>query len=69
MQRGQLQGKCEDLASLDQKAKALKAKLKKGEDDVTQATADLENLPPLPQGIEEKKKQLIVQKRDLDMQV
>lgn len=69
MQRGHLQGKCEDLASLDQKAKALKAKLKKGKDDVTQATADLENLPPLPQGIEEKKKQLIVQKRDFDMQV
>lgn len=69
MQRDQLQRKREELANLDQKAKALKAKLKKSEDDVAQATADLENLPPPPQGIEEQKKQLILERRDLDMQV
>ena len=69
MQRDQLQRKREELANLDQKARALKAKLKKSEDDVAQATAELENLPPPPQGIVERKKQLIVQKRDLDVQV
>lgn len=69
MQRAELQRKSEELASLDQKAKALKNKLKKAEDEVAQAATDLENLPPPPQGIEGQKKQLMAEKRDLDTQV
>lgn len=69
MQRAELQRKREELASLDQKAKALKNKLKRAEDEVAQAAADLENLPPPPQGIEEQKKQRMALKRDLDTQV
>ena len=69
MQQAELTKKRQELASLDQQAKALKSKLKKQEDEVAKAAADLENLPLPPEGIEEKKKQLMLQRRDLDMQV
>ena len=69
MQQSKLEHARQELASLDQKAKNAKVKLKAAEDEVAKATADLENLPPPPQGNEEQKKQLITQRRDLDMQV
>lgn len=69
MQQQKLEKLRRDLANLDQKAKSAKAKLKQAEDDVTKAKADLEHLPPPPQGIEEQKERLQAQWRDLNMQV
>lgn len=69
MQQTNLEEKRRELANLDQKARDVKAKVKKAEDELAAAKVELESLPPPPQGVEEKKKVLMAQWKDLDMQV
>ena len=58
-----------DLAGLDQKVREQAGKVRKAEEEVAKTTADLEYLPPLPEGVNEKKAELQRQWRDLDLQV
>lgn len=58
-----------DLAGLDQKVKEQTVKVRRAEEEVARITAELENLPPLPEGVNEKKAELQKQWRDLDLQV
>lgn len=69
VQQSKLEEKRRELANLDQKARDAKAKVKKAEDEVATAAAELESLPPPPQGNEEKKKGLQMQWKELDVQV
>ncbi|KAL0040483.1 hypothetical protein WJX77_008439 [Trebouxia sp. C0004] len=57
-----------DLAGLDRKVQEQAAKVKRAEEEVAKTTADLENLPPPPQGVNEKKADLQKQVRELDQQ-
>lgn len=59
----------QELANLDKQARDQKAKVKSLEDHVAQAEAELENLPPPPQGIDEQKQRQSAQWKDLNMQV
>ena len=59
----------QELANLDKKARDQKVKVKALEDEIARAEIELENLPPPPQGIEEKKQRLSAQWKDLNMQV
>ncbi len=58
-----------DLAGLDRKVQEQAAKVQRAEEEVAKTTADLENLPPPPRGVNEKKADLQKQLRELDMQV
>lgn len=58
-----------DLAGLDQKVKEQTVKVRRAEEEVARITAELEKLPPLPEGVNEKKAELQKQWRDLDLQV
>lgn len=69
VQQSKLEEKRRELANLDQKARDAKAKVKKAEDELATAAAELESLPPPPQGNEEKKKVLQAQWKELDVQV
>ncbi|KAL3130540.1 hypothetical protein ABBQ38_008351 [Trebouxia sp. C0009 RCD-2024] len=66
--QSKLEEKRRELANLDQKARDAKAKVKKAEDELATAAAELESLPPPPQGNEEKKKVLQAQWKELDVQ-
>jgi len=58
-----------DLGGLDRKVQEQAAKVKRAEEEVAKTTADLESLPPPPEGVNDKKADLQRQVRELDMQV
>ncbi len=58
-----------DLGGLDRKVQEQAAKVKRAEEEVAKTTADLESLPPPPEGVNDKKTDLQRQVRELDMQV
>jgi len=58
-----------DLGGLDRKVQEQAAKVKRAEEEVAKTQADLESLPPPPEGVNDKKADLQRQVRELDMQV
>ena len=58
-----------ELGGLDRKVQEQAAKVKRAEEEVAKTTADLQSLPPPPEGVNEKKADLQKRLRDLDMQV
>ena len=58
-----------DLGGLDRKVQEQAAKVKRAEEEVEKTQADLESLPPPPEGVNDKKADLQRQVRELDMQV
>lgn len=69
LQQAKLDKARQDLANLDQKARDQRQRVQRAEENVVKAEAELENLPPPPEGHEEKKRALQAQWRDMDMQV
>lgn len=69
LQQIRLEEACKELAALDKKAKDNKAKEKHAEAEVTKLADELENLPPMPQGNDERRRSLLNQRKDLDLQV
>ncbi|KAA6420293.1 MAG: structural maintenance of chromosomes 5 [Trebouxia sp. A1-2] len=57
-----------ELGGLDRKVQEQAAKVKRAEEEVAKTTADLQSLPPPPEGVNEKKADLQKRLRDLDMQ-
>ena len=68
LQQGKLEGEQKKLASLDAEAKKLEAKIKHTDDEVAKKQAEIDNLPPPPSGYEDRRRSLLDQKRDVDLQ-
>lgn len=69
LQQIRLEEACKELAALDKKATDNKAKEKYAEAEVTKLADELDNLPPMPQGNAERKRSLLSQRQDLNLQV